>query len=247
MNTFSVIAGSGHSGSAWLSYVMDSQSGVTWYHHMREEMTGKPWELLDLKAPDDPIFNQYWRWIKGDLGAGNVGDANSWPPHLLPQANEVVPIGQVIYLTRNGVQQLHSLSTTSPALCRDLYPRPMPKAAEVKLRALYDIAPEAPDKDYEDWSRFEKLCLMVAANDFMPDWLRANGLIVGVYAFGDLLSGLDALRELAPGLDDGQLKKMQQTDINRKTKGGRAPSTIWRKWAPEQKAAYRAIVGRPEL
>jgi hypothetical protein len=249
---FSVIAGSGHCGSTWLASVLDSQIGVTFYHHFREEMTGKPWELLDLKSPDDPLFLQYWRWIGGDIEGGPTGDANSWPPHLLPAVNEVRPIDRVIYLTRNGIQQLNSLATTSPALSRD----PMPVVAEVKLKTLFDIAltipkiyhrPNIPSKPYEEWSRFEKLCLMILANEFMPDWLRDNGLNVVVYDLGLLLSDVGILGGLAPRLDKQTLEEWQRNDINRKTEGGRAPSTIWRKWSPEQRAAYRSIVGVPEL
>lgn len=243
MKNFSVIAGSGHCGSTWLASVLDSQLGVTWYHHFREEMTGAPWELLDLRSPGDPFLHQYWRWIRGELHHSDVGDANSWPPHLLPDVNEVHPIRRVIYLTRNGIQQLHSLATTSPAFMRD----PMPKAAQVKLKTLYDIAPKVPSKPYQEWTNFEKLCLMILANGFMPDWLRENGLCVDVYSLEELTNDIDKLRELAPSLDDARLKQWQKTDINRKTKGGRAPSTIWRKWTKEQKVAYREIVGSPEL
>lgn len=243
MNTFSVIAGSGHCGTTWLASVLDSQLGVTWYHQFRGEMADKPWVVLDLKRPDDPLFNQYWRWIKGELHIGPVGDANSWPPHLLPVVNEVVPIGRVIYMTRNGIQQLHSIVTTSPPFMNGQ----MPEAALVKLRALYDIAPEVSDKPYEEWSHFEKTCLVVQANSFMPDWLREKGLTVDVYNLDELTTDLDKLRELAPGLDDDQLEQWQQTDINRKTEGGRAPSTIWRKWTNEQREAYRLIVGNPAL
>jgi hypothetical protein len=205
-------------------------------------MTGKPWEVLDLLKPTDKEFNQYWRWMRGEIGIGNTGDSNSWPPHLILEANEVMPIDRVIYLVRNGLPQLNSLITTSPALSSD----PLPKAAEAKLAALYEIAPDVPDKPYSEWTRHERLCLMIAANDFMPDYLRSHGLTVEVYSLEELTTDLDTLRELAPGLDDETLEKWQQTDINRKTEGGRAPSTIWRKWSAEQRRAYRDVVGYPE-
>ncbi len=243
MDEFSVIASSGHAGTSWLATVLDDQPDTTWYQHFREEMTDKPWEVLDLLSPDDGIFNNYWRWIRGELNLGDVGDANSWPPHLLLAVNEVVPIDRVIYLTRNGVQQLNSLTTTSPALKRD----PLPEAAEAKLAALYDIAPFVPDKPYGQWTRFGHLCLMVAANEFMPTYLRLHGLTVDVYSLEELTTNLDTLRELAPGLDDATLEKWQKKDINRKTEGGRAPSTLWRKWEPEQREAYKLIVGSPVL
>ena len=238
--SFDVIAGSGHCGSKWLSNVLDSQPGVSFYHHFRETMTGKPWEVLDTRQPNDPIFHQYWRWMRGELGCGDVGDANSWPPHLLLEVNAVQPIGRVIYLTRNKLKQLYSLFTTSPSLQRE----PMPPAAEIKLRTLSEIG------DYgsiDDWPRFDMICLMVAANDFMPVWLRSNGLTVDVYSLEELTADLDKLRELAPLLDDARLEKWQRTDVNKKTEDSPDPSAIWNQLTDEHRGAYQDIVGDPEI
>ena len=238
MNSFSVIAGSGHCGTKWLASVLDSQRGIIWYHDFREEMTGLPWEVVDFWLPSDKRLAQYWRWIKGELTQSDVGDAASWSTHLLPAVNEHMPIQRVIYMTRNGIQQLHSIATTSPAMKSD----PRPKVAEVKLRTLYDIWGKG-EKPYEDMSHFETLCLMVAANDFMPDWLRRNGLVVDVCSLDMLLKDVSVLGALAPGLDEETLRRWQKTDINRKTAGGRAESTIWNNWPPEWRKTYRAVIG----
>lgn len=242
MSAFNVIAASGHCGTTWLAKVLDSQPGVTWYHHFREEMTGESWEVLDLKSPDDKMYDQYWRWVKGHLMQGDVGDSNSWPPHLLPAVDRKMPIQRVIYLTRNKVQQLNSLITTSPAYNKGPL-HPLSSAAKAKLKILFDIAPEVPKKEFYLMEHYEKLCLMVAANDFMPDWLRQHGLAVDVYSLEELTKDVDVLAQLAPGLDEETLTRWQRKDINRKTTGGRAESTIWRKWPKELKEAYRAVIG----
>jgi hypothetical protein len=139
---------------------------------------------------------------------------------------------------------------------------PFPEVVEVKLKALHDLSPSvefgtvtrphstgasAFEHHYEDWTNFEKLCLMVRANDWMPDWLRDKGLTVDVYSLEELTRDIGLLRELAPELDDTTLLAWQRRDINRKVQGGRAPSTLWRKWSKEQKRAYRDIVGIPEI
>lgn len=236
---FSVIASSGHAGTKWLAAVLNSQKDVIWHHHLREQMTGKGWEKLDLISPRAPIFERYWERIRSELNVTDVGDSNSWPPHSLPAVNSVQHIDRVIYMTRNGIQQLHSLMTTSPALSKNIHP----PVAMVKFEALYDAMPEKPDKPFDEWSNFEHLCLMVAANNFMPDWLRDKGLVVDVYSLEDLTTELDMLRELAPGLDEYDLNRWQQTDINRKVTGKRTEAAIWRKWTKEQRAAYKEIVG----
>ncbi len=234
---FSVIAGSGHCGTTWLASILDSQPGATWHHHFRELMARQSWEVLDLKAPDAPIFNQYWLSIRAQLKEGAVGDANSWPPHLLTDVNKVQPIDRVIYLTRNGIQQLHSLTTKSPILSRD----PLHPAAEAKLEALYFLF-NGHDIPYADFTRWEKLCLAVSANKWMPDYLRSAGLNVDDYSLEELTTDLDKLAELAPELDEETLANWQKTDINRKVEGSRAKSSIWRNWTKEQRAAYKEIV-----
>jgi hypothetical protein len=223
----------------WLAHVLDAQIGETWYHDLRGEMTnGTPWPLLDLRKPDDPFFDIYWRWVTGELSHSNMGDSNSWPPHLLPAVNRRMPIKRVIYLTRNGVQQLNSLATESPPLRQD----PLTGAAEVKLRTRWEIAPEVPNKPWDQWTNFEKLCLMILANDFMPEWLRSHGFVVDVYSLDVLIKDVEVLKELVPSLSEEDLITYQKTDINRKVKGGRAESTLWRKWPPEWRKAYREIV-----
>jgi hypothetical protein len=242
MKDFKVIAGSGHCGTTWLAHVLDTRTDEVWYHDLRSEMVhilSAPWTFLDLKQPDDMFFENYWRWIAGELVQQNVGDSNSWPPHLLPAVNKRMPIKQVIYLTRNGVQQLNSLATKSPPLSKN----PLPKAAEIKLRKLRELAPQVPDKPWDQWARFEKLCLMVLANDFMPDWLRNQGFVVDVYSLNTLTEDVEALSELVPHLSEEELVECQKTDINRKVEGGRAESTLWRRWPSEWRKAYREIVG----
>lgn len=235
---FEVIAGSGHCGTKWLATVLDQRPTSKWLHHYRGAVTGLSWENLDGLLPDNDIFKTYWNNIRGLLNDVDLGDSNSWPPYLLPEVNSVEPISRVIYLTRNGVQQLNSLATESPSLSSD----PLPPPALTKLRRLYDIWPDKV-KAFDEMTRWERLCLTVAANDWMPPWLRENGLYVEAYSLGDLTSDWRVLHELAPELSEDEIAHWQGQDINRKVEGGRAESTIWRKWTPEQRAGYRAVVG----
>lgn len=240
MHSFNLIAGNGHCGFKWLAAVMDSQPGVTFHHEYRGEMTGAPWEVLDLRQPDDPFFQQYWRWIRGELRQGDVGDSGSWPPHMLPAVHRVHPIGWLIYLTRNGVQQLNSLMTTSPAFMRET----TPLAAVNRFKILaeiggYDLT--------DDWSIFKKVCLLIAANDFMPDWLKSYGILADVYTLEELTTDVSVLQELAPMVEVDEYENWQKNDINRKTEGDRDPLVIWESWTDEQRADYIEVVGGPEL
>ena len=237
MGKFQVIAGSGHCGTKWLSKVLDLQTDMRWYHHLRFTTTGIPWQIADLRPPDDPVFYRYWRWLGGDLEHNNIGDSNSWPPHMLAQVHKHRHIDKVIYLTRNGIQQLYSLMTESPVLKQD----PLPVAATEKLLCLYAIMPNKPKREYGDWNRFDKLCLMIAANKFMPDYLRGQGMIVKEYNLDELVNDPELVKELAPDLSMKTIREVQKVDINRKVKGNREPMSIWADWSKSQRQAFTEI------
>lgn len=196
---FDVIAGSGHCGTKWLATVLNSVPGATWHHEMRTEITRLPWYVLDLYEPDDAIFSSYWTFIRQQPGSG--GDANSWPPELLPAVNEVVPIRRIIYLTRDKDKQLHSLQTKSPVWSGAI----SSKAASHKLGLYAEISGLPRDAR-----------LLVEANDFMPGWLRSMGLHVDTYSLEDITTSLAVLKELAPSLTGVELAAWQQKKINQK-------------------------------
>ncbi len=238
MGKFSVITGSGHCGSKWLATVLGSQSGITWHHHLGYEKIALQWQVADLLAPDNEVYSIYWSQLEHELSSGDVGDANSWPPHLLIEVNKVFPIDHVIYMTRHGVQQLYSIMRSS-VMRRQMFP----KGAAVKLRSLYELMPNKPKEPYEEWGRFKQLCLMIAANDFMPAVLRAGGLKVSDYSLDDLILDAKLVKELAPRLTLKKIKELQKADLNRKVPGERSPEKIWAGWSDEQQAAYLEIVG----
>ncbi len=238
MGKFSIITGSGHCGSLWLATMLGSQKDVTWHHHLSYTATNLQWQVADLLSPADKAYDVYWNQIEHELRSGDVGDANSWPPHLLLNVNIVYPIDHVIYMTRNGVSQLYSIMRSSV-----LRRQTLPKGAEVKLRSLYDIMPDKPEEPYGEWSRFKKLCLMIAANKFMPDYLRTGGLKVSDYSLDNLILDAKLVKKIAPKLTLKNIKELQKVDLNRKVPGERSPEKIWAAWSEEQRAAYMEIVG----
>ncbi|HSH41400.1 MAG TPA: hypothetical protein VK973_04670, partial [Arenicellales bacterium] len=94
---------------------MDSAPGQHWYHELRTTKTGLPWQRADEYAPDDPVFDHYWKQISNFVAAyGHIGDSNSWPPESLPYIHQrIMPIERVIYLTRDKDKQLHSIMNHS--------------------------------------------------------------------------------------------------------------------------------------
>lgn len=243
MGNFHVIAGSGHCGSLWLARVLGAGTDIKWYHERRRALAGKWLEACRL-GPDHERFDEYWKRIKGELRHTDVGDSNSWMPILLIEANKIVPIKRVIYLVRNPIQQLHSLTRTSYVWSKD--PGQLSPIAMTYLAVLH-MSSGLNKTTWDDWTHWEKLCLLVRANDVLPDILRANGLSVDVYALETLTTDPRALLELAPDLSLDEARAWQKRDINRKVYGDRSPQALWLKWTPEQRDGFERVVGKPQL
>lgn len=239
MKRFIVIASSGHSGTKWLSELMGLRMDIKSHHELRNSMLRKSWVELDLKEPSDALFDDYWQRIcYEEQFFDAVLDANSWPPHLLLKVHEHHEIFKVIYLVRNDIQQLHSLTTASEPLKQEQ----LPEAAEQKLRILYELMPRKPKADYDAWDNFSKLCLLVAANHFMPEYLAERGMSVEVFHLTRLLHQQEEVRKLVPTANFKTILQLQQKDINRKVEGNRDPSTIWESWPKEKRRSFFDIV-----
>lgn len=204
---FQVIAGSGHCGTMWLSRVLDSLPGQEWWHEGRHGITGVPWSIADAYPPDGELFSGYWWFVRRrmneleELGGSNVlGDANSWPPELLPAVNKVMPIERVIYLTRDKEKQLYSLLHKSPIWSNP----PYTGVAQKRLELYAQMSGRPLD-----------VGLLVDVNDFMPVWLRRQGLTVDVYGLEDLTTDYATFKELT-GLPDGQFDLWRNRNINQK-------------------------------
>lgn len=239
MKRFIVVASSGHSGTKWLSELMGMRMDVRSYHELRNSMLRKSWTELDLKEPDDALFDSYWQQIRSDEEEFDaVLDSNSWPPHMLLRVHAHHEIFKVIYLVRNDIQQLHSLSTASDPLKQEQ----LPEAAEQKLRVLYELMPRKPKADYDTWDNFSKLCLLVAANHFMPEYLAERGMNIEVFHLNILLSQPQEIQRLVPFVGTRAVRQMQQKDINRKVEGSRDPHEIWLSWSKEQRRSFFNVV-----
>lgn len=238
MGEFEVIASSGHCGTKWLAQVLDAGTDSKWYHELRLQTCGSWVEAMQHKV-DGEFFNEYWLTIGVDIfKLGKVGDSNSWPPFRLPEVNERRKIDRVIYLTRNPVLQLHSLAYYSY-----VWHRPEQDWPAGARRYLIDMMKAGGYKPPPSrLSRWEKLCILVAANDFMPGWLWKQGFNVSVYTLEELTTQVSVLMGLAPKLTPDEARAWQQRDINRKVSGERNPDAIWASWTDEQREAFNRIV-----
>lgn len=238
MHKFTVIAGSGHCGTKWLATVLNEQKHMTCYHELRQAMVKMAWPAAAKHPPASDIYQDYYRKLMRELAVGEVGDANSWAPFELPLLHQRVLIQQVIYLVRNGIQQLHSLMTQSAVWKKS---KLTDYAYNNWLRQFWHISGK-PFKPYEEWTRFERLCLLVRANADAPEWLNAHNLPVKVVRLEDLTTDVERLSALVK-LPEIELEEWQALDINRKVEGNRHPNWLWQKWSRSKKEDFTRICG----
>jgi len=230
-NEFWLVAAAGHCGTMWLSQVIGAQVGWSAHHELRYELSQQAWENAVSNSPQQV----YWDQIGEELINYHVLDSNSWAPHEIPMVNKVVPVSRIIYLVRNGIQQIHSLATQSAAY-RNLSDESFTIGSW--LKTWWDIGEELP---WEGTERFQKLCTLINASCYMPQWLRAHGLNVHVYRLEDVTSSVGILSEIVTGHTQKILRHWQFRDVNRKVVGDRRPATLWASWTPENQQMFTAM------
>lgn len=238
MPRFKLIVASGHCGTKWLSKVLDAQASMRFYHELGPTMTQMAWFRLAKYPPEHTIYHDYWARIRKELKRCEVGDANSWAPWQIPAVARLIEL-DIIYLVRNGIQQLHSISRASKPWRTHSLDSP---AFNMWLRELWQALGE-PGPPYDKWNRWERLCLLIKANGRLPAWLQEHGLQVTAARLEDLIAQPETLQRLAPRLPASELCQWQERDINRKIKGDRRPSTLWHQWTGKQRRAFRRICG----
>jgi len=245
---FSLVTGIGHCGTKWLSTVLNCPNqGVICYHELSHLTTVRQWQarqpyIRKNGVGKSSIFN-YWKRIGSDLEKyRHVCDSMSWCAIESAQVGVAGNATRIIYLVRDGIQQLHSVITKS------LW-RQMPDDHYLYgpfLKAYWEIAGK-PLKDWSRWTRHEKLCLWWATNEFMPEWIERNFWgDVDVYRLEDLITDTALLASLVKsyGLAIPNLKQLQSTDVNRKVEGDRSPGALWKKWTPQERENFKAICGK---
>lgn len=230
----------GHCGTRWLAEVLDSRPGMRAYHELKNHRGGLPWhELIRYEqryGAASKRYEDYWERLRNDLERFDVVvDSNSWQPTEVPMKGEYRP-DHVIYLVRHGVSQIHSLWNGSgvwSGVDLEHY------ALDGYLRKYWEIAGE-PHKPWEEWGRWDRVCLLWLSNALMPDRLRGQGFTVDLYLFEDLTQGR-ALQEIVPQMTSVEMQRWKRRDINRKIEGNRRPQNIWQQWTPEQRKAFIRI------
>lgn len=245
---FVLVVGIGHCGTKWISQALDHpDEGIKFYHENKLAVTGLGWkETLSHELDElDERFDSYWDWINTErVQYEVVGDSNSWHPFVVPKVASKTKIDHVIYLVRNGIQNVHSAFYHNIDIPGDdwLYTRFFKFYREFRPRVNLNVNTYTP---------FIQWCFVWRANQFMPQWLaeRIGKEKVMVCRFEDLLEDCGLLQRLLTKLNPSsnievdKLMLAQKTDVNRKIEGDRAPENLWAKWSYEQREIFEKICG----
>lgn len=239
----SVSAVLGHNASKWLAHALNRQH-VRGYHQRLFKMCGfGNWRkafryLLDHRV-DDQRLRPYWEAVNADVKKGyDVIDTNVWPSYLVASINHYYPLKHIIYVTRNGMNWLHSVSRASSYRRKDL----RLFGVNQYLKLYWELMGE-PFKDWWEWSHWERLCLYWSTSYHMPNLLEKQGFKVHRYRMEDLVGGAE-IYELYDlfGLDvrGSKVQQIQQTDVNSHIAKA-SVRDIWRGWSHEQRNDFRRI------
>lgn len=246
---FSLVTGIGHCGTKWISTVLNQPSqGTICYHELSHATTVRQWQARQPYVRKNGVGRsailKYWKQIGNSLDSYRyVCDSMSWCAIETAQVATIGNATHIIYLVRNGIQQLYSAANKSIW-------KHVPDNHFLYgpfLKSYWEIAGR-PHKAWSKWTRWEKLCLWWATNEFMPEWTRQNFHgDVYVYRLEDLISDIELLRSVTNmyGLDisNKQLAGFQKKDVNRKVEGDRTPRTLFSRWTDTEKAAFDLICG----
>ncbi len=247
---FFLIAGIGHCGTKWLAHVLNHpHQGMICWHEKKAEAVPFDWLTClayELEIGIDATFDRYWSFLRrATTNYELVGDSHSWSTDMIPEVARRWEISRVVFLVRNGIQNVHSFHIHNKNVARAQW------AYRGHLRRSWELLGQ-PDRARKDCSNWANWCLLWQTNLLMPEWLgeKLGQHKVSVLRLEDLLSNADILdnliRTLNPKLNlpHSEQERFQATDVNRKVQDeDRSPQALWRKWTDDQREVFREICG----
>jgi len=245
----SISAVLGHNASKWIAEALNKpEQGIKGYHQRLFKMSNfSHWTNAFAYQLDNPIngskIKPYWDAVNSDVSAGyDVFDSNIWPAYIIPKLNKYYPLKHVIYVTRNGIKWMYSVSKKS-SFHNQLHTNNEDSFIMNRYLKQYWKVLDEPWKDWEDWTAWEKICLYWSTSYHMPQWLRDKGIEITVFRMEDLVGGT-AIYDLYDlfGLkaDENSIQRMQQTNINQHIKP-QPIRGIWNTWSQEYKDSFRDV------
>ena len=246
---FFLIAGVGHCGTQWLaSFLERPDEGIVCWHEQKFRVVPYLKDLpsgwmagleYELSHGVDSQYDDYIEYIKAvQQDVAIVGDSHSWEPCVIPNLAARLPVDRIVFLVRNGIQNVHSLYYHNTHLRRDSW------FYEVYLRSQAAVLELSWD-DLDDWGKW---CAWWATNAASPKFL-ADVAAVETVKFEKLLAEPEALIGLTKSLQKlarpttREARQHAGYDMNRKIEGDRTPERLWQTWTDAQRETFKVICG----
>lgn len=255
-NYFYIIGGIGHCGTKWLAEALNRPwDGMACSHELMVAKSGfkkKGWwpcAKFVMENGLDERFDPYFSYIDKVTKSSIFGDAHSWPTIIVPELVGARKVKRIIYLVRNGIQNVHSFdvhtSNINMAVNHGFFSKFVRR--EVELFG----GPFEPQRPWKSLSRFHVICFWWASQIEAIEWIRKSnpGIKVEVVRLGDLVAPgrkdlFDLAKLISPSATADRLEDIKGKDINRKVSGDRNPKRLFSQvWEANEREAFKAICG----
>lgn len=237
MSEFWLVASIGHCATRWLADVLDAQDGMKAFHELKHHTCGMSWhEAAKYERRNGPAsskYSEYWATIDKEMAENDiVAEVNSWVPHMVQRVCEHRPVDRLIYITRHGVNQLHSMWVGSGVW-------PDKKLNDYLMNGY--IA-ETSGVDVMGLDRWERMCHFWNGS-IRYAYILHKELGADVIKYEDLTQTPYGLQRILPHMTHAQTMHWRRRDINRKVEGSRRPGNLWEQWTPEMRETFTAVCG----
>jgi hypothetical protein len=242
-----LVAGMGHCGTQWLAAFLDRpDEGMVCTHEQKFRIQPysqlkDPW-MTALKYERanglDKRADRYVAYIKErQQQIAMVGDSHAWEPFIIPQLSERVRVDRIVFMVRNGVQNVHSMYYHNAHLIK--------RGTWFYTDYLRSFADSIDLGELDDFGLW---CAWWGANAASARMLESVAPLQTV-RLEDLTSEPEALIGLTKSLQGLARPTIEEAaehasaDLNRKIDGRRDPDFLWATWTDHQRATFMRVCG----
>jgi hypothetical protein len=237
----------GHCGTQWLSAFLnrpddgmvcthEEKSRVAPYHGMPDGwLTSLQREKAEGLQHTSDVYVAQMKQRQQEFAI--VGDAHSWEPFVIPELAHMLPVSRIIFLVRNGVQNVHSMYYHNAHIFK--------RGSWFYTDYLATFADLLGFRDLDDFGLW---CAWWGANVASARSLEQVAPVTTV-CLEDLTRHPMRLIELTKSLQGLAQPTVMEArdhagiDINRKIHSRRDPDFLWSTWTDHQRATFIRVCG----
>lgn len=245
---FFYVGGLGRCGAKWLSKVLHRLNDrMVCYYNMLSRLEVENALLVNRVVMESTIFYPaYFVLFKELSQLALVGDANSWPNHLLGYVLNELDAQKMVWLVRDGIVQVHDFDTWLD----ELNEHNVHSHAQFVTMMKADVdcfgTPVEVSSEWGTLSQFQQLCWwwsiqQQVAQEINKVWQGPVNM-VRIEALRDSISSIVFLLKWINPLihiDRGELHSWLGVEAS-PTKD---PKAIWKRWGTAKRNIFKGVCG----